>query len=107
MKLVFRVMAFVIALAPLSAMADETIAQTISGLRYDGVADYTYFTGPASWRATGCNPQFVEVTATVAQRQKLLAVALAAYAAGKQVQFQGTCNSNTNYFDATYISVIG
>ena len=33
--------------------------------------------------------------------------ALAAYAAGKTVRFQGTCDSQAGYFDATYLTVSG
>lgn len=107
MKAIRSVLAVLCVMGALPSLADSTITQSITQVRYDGVADYLYFIGSTYWGATGCNPYYVEVTAGVAGRDKILAIALAAYAAGKTVQFQGTCNANSSYFDATYVIVTG
>ena len=78
----------------LPTFADQTITQSITQVRYDGVADYLYFIGSTNWIATGCNPYYVDVTVGVAGRDKILAIAPAAFAVGKTVQFLGTCNPN-------------
>jgi hypothetical protein len=93
------------ALAPVIAHADSTIAQPITRVPYNGNADYAYFVGAAGWGANGCNSYYVQITNGVPGRDKLLAIALAAHAAGKRVQFEGSCDSSPSYFDAYYIIV--
>lgn len=93
------------ALAPVAAQADSTITQTISRLLYNGSADYTFVVGPSGWGASGCNAYYVQITSAVPGRDKLLAIILAAHVAGRRVQFQGACNPDPTYFDATYVIV--
>ena len=93
-------------LAPSLVLAESTISQPISRVLYDGAADYLYFVGSNAWGSPSCpNATYIQVTASVPGRKQIFAAALAAHAAGKVVRFQGVCNSNTNYFDATYIDV--
>ena len=108
MKGKFRVLMLLVALAPFPAMAVQTISQPITQVIYNASADYQYFVGAATWGASGCSSAtYVQILPNVAGKQNLLAITLAAYVAGKTVYFQETCDSNTNYFDATYISVSG
>jgi len=107
-KLKFRVLLLFVGLVPFSAMAVQTISQPITQVLYNASTDYQYFLGSVAWGASGCSTAiYVQILPSVSGKQNLLAVALAAYVAGKTVYFQGTCDSNTNYFDATYISVSG
>ncbi len=92
-------------LGPCTAFADQTIAQPVSKVLYNGSADYTVVVGTSGWGASGCNAYYVQITNAVAGRDKLLAIILAAHAAGQRVQFQGACTSDPNYFDATYVIV--
>jgi hypothetical protein len=94
------------AIISLPALAENTNSQQISQFLYDGSADYAYFIGLGSW-GTSCNATYVQITAGVPFKDKLFAAALAAYAAGKTVTFQGTCSTQTGYFNATYITVSG
>ena len=87
--------------------ADQTNSQPISQVLYSGTADYLFFIGTAGWVATGCSAYYVQVLPNLLGKDKIMAIALAAYAAGKNVQFQGTCDSQAGYFDATYITVSG
>ena len=73
-----------------SAWAEYTIAQSIKQVLYNASADYQFFTGTSGWGAPSCNSYYVQITNGVPNRDKLLAIVLTAYAAGKKVQFQGT-----------------
>ncbi len=93
---------------PLPAFAVSTITQQITRVLYDGSADYQYFEATAAWGATGCSSAtYVQILPNVPGKQNMLAIVLAAYMAGKTVILQGICDANTNYFDATYVGVIG
>lgn len=93
-------------LLPSWVLGESTISQPITNVIYDGAADYLYVVGNAAWGAPSCaTAYYVQVTATVPGRKQLLAAVLAAHTAGKTVYFQGSCNSNGNYFDATYIVI--
>jgi hypothetical protein len=94
------------AIPALASPVESTTMQPISHVLYDGTNDYLYVVGIANWGATSCpGAVYVQVGVSVAGRKQLMAVVLAAKAAGQSVRFQGTCNSNANYFDATYIDV--
>jgi hypothetical protein len=101
-----KCLALMAAIITFPALAENTISQPISQFLYDGSADYAYFIGLGSW-GTSCNATYVQITTGVPFRDKLFAAALAAYAAGKTVTFQGTCSTQTGYFNATYITVSG
>ena len=101
------VLALLGTLFALPALADQTNSQPIAQVLYNGAADYTFLIGPASWVATSCTAYYVQVLPSVLGKDKIMAIALAAYVAGKNVQFQGTCDTQAGYFDATYITVTG
>jgi hypothetical protein len=94
-------------LLPICAAAvEQTVSQSISRVLYDGASDYLYVVGAGNWGASSCpNAYYVQVPATVPGRKQLMAAVLAAKAAGQSVQFQGTCGTHPNYFDATYILI--
>lgn len=94
-------------LGAVPAFADQTNAQPITQVLYNGTSDYTFFIGTGSWTATGCSAYYAQVLPNLLGKDKLIAIALEAYALGKQVQFQGTCDSQAGYFDVTYITVSG
>jgi len=95
-------------LGPVSAWADTTVTQSISQILYNAAADYAWFIGPAAWGAAGCpTATLIEIPANQPGKDKLYATALAAYAAGKNVQFYGTCSTQVGYFDVNYIVVSG
>jgi hypothetical protein len=77
--------------------ADATNSQPISQVLYSGTADYLFFIGTGSWVAAGCNAYYVQVLPNLLGKAKIMAIALAAYASGKNVQFQGTCDSQAGY----------
>jgi hypothetical protein len=101
-----KCLALLAAIVSFPALGEITISQPISQSFYDGSADYAYFIGLGSW-GTSCNATYVQITTGVQFRNKLFVAALAAYAAGETVTFQGTCSSQTGYFNATYITVSG
>ena len=107
MRTIIRVSLFLGVFSALPAFADSTNAQPISQFLYNGSADYLFIVGPSSWVATGCTAYYVQILPSVTGKDKMMAIALAAYAAGKSVSFQGTCDAQSGYFDATYISVTG
>ena len=90
------------------ALADEwTIRQTILRTQYNAVDDSLCFVGPSGWGASSCpNAICVQITSSVAGRDKLLALGMAAHWGEKNVQFRGTCDSSGgNYFYASYVIV--
>ena len=95
-------------IAPLVASADEvTVTQPIVELRYNGSADYAFFIGPAGWAAPSCpTAYYAQIPASQAGRDKLLALVMAAYLAGKRVAFQGLCGSVAGYFNVSYVIVM-
>jgi len=94
-------------LGAVPSFADQTNAQPLTQVLYNGSSDYIFFIGTGSWTATSCNAYYVQVLPNLLGKDKLIAIALEAYALGKSVQFQGTCDSQSGYFDATYIIVSG
>jgi hypothetical protein len=87
--------------------ADQTNSQPIAQVLYNGSVDYLFIVGSSSWVATSCNATYIQILPGVSGKDKMMAIALAAYMAGKSVQFQGTCDATPGYFDATYITVTG
>jgi len=83
----------------------------ISQINYNGNDNDLFFITPtAKWGDPGCpNAPYVHVRASVPGRQQILSIGLAAYMAGKKVQFWGACSTAPNeagvYFDAFYIVV--
>jgi hypothetical protein len=85
--------------ASATSFADQTILQSIVELRYHGPTDSVYVIGVDRWGASGCNAFYGYVASSMPGREKLLAVILAAQAAGKRVMFTGTCVSGSpDYF---------
>ena len=102
-----HLIALLTAVAAAPCFADATNSQLISQVLYNGSADYLFFIGTGNWVAAGCNAYYVQVLSTVTGANKILSIALTAYALGKNVQFYGSCDSQAGYFDATYIVVSG
>lgn len=96
-----------ILLFPAVALAFEsTNTQTVKSVMYDASANFLYITGANAWGAPGCpGATYILVHPNLAGQKQILAASLAAQASGKTVRFQGTCNVDTRYFDATYIIV--
>ena len=86
--------------------AAQTNFSSIRQVNHNGEADYTFFLTEGKWQVSqdeSCSPTYVQVTNAVKSREKILSIGLAAFMAGKSVQFQGHCSaSNSDYFDATY-----
>jgi hypothetical protein len=93
--------------AAVPALADSTNSQPISQVLYNGTADYLFVIGTGSWVASGCSAYYIQITPSVGGANKILSIAMAAYAMGKNVQFYGTCDAQAGYFDAYYIVVSG
>lgn len=92
---------------PILVHAETTITQPVKSFLYDASANYLYVTGGNNWGATSCpGAHYISVPSTVPGYKQLFAAVLAAQATGKSVRFQGTCNANANYFDATYIEIL-
>lgn len=83
----------------------------ISQINYNGGSNDLFFlTASGKWGDPACpNASYVHVKPSAAGRQELLSLGLAAYMAGKKVQFWGTCATAAAeagiYYDATYIVV--
>jgi hypothetical protein len=105
MKRALKVAAVLAAVAmPLHAA--QTNVQLITHVLYDGNTDYAYFVGQGVWVSQGCSSFYATIPGTQPGKQQLLALATAAYAAGKRVSFYGECQANNpNYFHVTYITV--
>jgi hypothetical protein len=85
----------------------DTIFQKIKQVNYNGDANYAYFVGDARWGDPGCaNATYVSIGPNVSGRKEILSIGLAAYMAGKKVQFWGQCAQDKDYFEAMYIVVI-
>jgi hypothetical protein len=87
------------------AWAVQTNTQLITNFLYSGDWDFAFFVGQGPWVATGCSATYAQISNTQPGKDKLLAVVMMAYASGKRVTFQGTCNVNPTYFDITYVTV--
>jgi hypothetical protein len=90
-----------------NAVADVwTNTQGVTRIQYDGSSNSMYVVGAAKWGATGCvNATYAWIKPDVPGRKELLALTMAAQTAGKTVKFQGTCNSDLDYFEACYVVV--
>lgn len=85
----------------------NTIFQKIKQVNYNGDANYAYFVGDAKWGDPACaNATYVSIGSNVSGRKEILSIGLAAYMAGKKVQFWGQCAQDKDYFEAFYIVVI-
>jgi hypothetical protein len=86
--------------------AGTTNAQIITHVLYDGDADYAYFVGQSSWTTPeGCSSYYATLAGTQPGKEKLLAIVLAAHAAGRRVSFRGDCTGHPNYLHLTYVTV--
>ena len=106
-KYLVLVAAFVFSAECYSATTNK---QKIKTLLYNGNADYVFFTSDSGWvvrdsdESVLCSPHYVQVISSVAGRDKIMSIALAAKMGGKQVDFIGECNpTNSSYFNAYYI----
>ena len=100
--------AVLVALISSVAVADEwTVRQEILRTQYNADGDTLYFVGTSAWGSTTCpSALYVQISNTLAGKDKLLAIGLAAHMAGKNVQFRGTCDAaGGNYFYASYVIV--
>lgn len=104
-----RIRGSLIALAvlamPGSLLAEEwTVSQALARVKYDASSDSLYFVGAAGWGAGSCpNATYVYIKPDLLGRKQLLAIGLAAHAAGKAVQFLGSCMTDPSYFEARYV----
>ena len=111
MKFVKKVLILLGLLSICTAVKANTEFQTISQINYNGDSNDLFFiTSAGKWGDPSCpNAPYVHVKSSVAGRQQILSIGLAAYMAGKKVQFWGTCSTTPNevgiYFDAFYIVV--
>lgn len=98
--LVFLVFAFSIA-----AHSSTTNSQHISTVRYDAQGGFIYFTGIEHWNDSDlCSDVlYVQVSSVVPGYKEILSIGMAAYLAGKSVQFLGNCSDDKNHFNANYI----
>jgi hypothetical protein len=91
--------------------SETTNKTTIKTVLYNGTADYLWFTSNSGWVVkdssgnTLCTPYYVQVTSSIAGRDKLLSIGLAAKMARSEVDFIGNCTTDPNYFNAYYIRV--
>lgn len=86
--------------------AEETITQTIGAINFNAEINVAFFRGNLKWGAPNCpNATYIQINSSLAGRKELISIALAAKMANKPVRFWGTCNENTDYFDAMYIVV--
>lgn len=94
-------------LATSIAFANEvTNTQKIVRVQYDGSGEHLYIVGDAKWSSQSCpNATYVWIPPDLPGRKEILAIALAAYMSGKDVEFHGVCGANPDYFKASYIVV--
>src|SRR6476646_558202 len=90
------------AVALMSSFAHaNTASLPITQINYNGDSNDSFFitTPGMGWGDPSCpNAQYVHVKSTVSGRQQILSIGLAAYMAGKKVQFWGTCSTDVGYF---------
>ena len=91
------------------ANADKTNFAKIRQVNYNASADFLFFLAEGGWQVTDgngdvvCTPVYVQITSSVAGRDKMLSIGLAANFAKADVQFQGNCATDPSYFNANYI----
>jgi hypothetical protein len=90
----------------LPAWPAYTDVRNIAQVRYMANADYFFVVGLSRWGGDACNALYAQVRADQQGKEKLLAIILAAFTAGKRIQFYGECNSNPDYFDVNYVVVL-
>ncbi|MFT5084344.1 MAG: hypothetical protein ACI9Y1_002398, partial [Lentisphaeria bacterium] len=70
--------------------------------------DFVFFISEGGWEVKDvdgnilCTPYYVQVINSVAGRDKLFSMGLAAKASGAEIEFVGECSSEPNYFNAYY-----
>ena len=87
---------------------DSVFKRKISKIKISGIDGYYYFlNSDNSWGAANCkDATYVYIVpSAVLDKEAMLSVALSAKMAGKEVWFDGTCDSNNEYFRATTIWV--
>jgi hypothetical protein len=106
MRRSIRLASFVLLLAPLAAMAENSIFQPIADIELDATNEAFWLTGAARWSAPSCpNATYGRILPTLQGYKQLLALTLAAHAAGKSVRLTGNCHTDPDYFNVTYITV--
>ena len=102
-----------VALIALSAFSfsGTTKKSTIKIVLYNGTADYLWFVSDTGWNVTDgdgnilCTPYYVQITSSVAGRDKIMSMGLAAKMTKSEVDFIGECATDPSYFNAYYIRV--
>lgn len=90
----------------LAASAEATISQPLTQIQYDANGDNLWLIGPAKWGAPSCaNATYIRITSAVTGHKQLLAIAMAAKAAGQHLRFEGSCHADPGYFNASYVSI--
>ena len=98
-------------LTSIVSFADVTKKSTIRQVLYNGNADFLWFVSDTGWDVLDrdgnilCRPYYVQVKSSVAGRDKILSIGLAAKMARSEVDFIGECSADPAYFDAFYIRV--
>ena len=107
MRFVKKLMLSVSIMLIASVASANTIFQKVKQVNYNGDANYLYFVGESRWGDAGCpNATYVSIGPNISGRKEILSIGLAAYMAGKKVQFWGQCAADKDYFEAMYIVVI-
>jgi hypothetical protein len=105
MKRLTKIIMIALAVTPTVCLAGEyTIIQPITQIDFDADADSLWILGGAKWGAPSCpNATWVLVDVST-HRKQMLAITMAAHAAGKTVRFWGNCISPERLV-ATYVTV--
>ena len=111
-KLMKYIILVVLTTFALDAYSASTSKSKIKTFLYNGNADFVFFTPEESWEVKDsdgnvlCTPHYVQVTSSVAGRDKLMSAGLAAKMSGSVVDFVGECDaSQPAYFNAYYIRI--
>ena len=105
-----KVMAIVVLMFSITGAiaGDRTIrtGQIITSIKFDGANKDLYFETSGKWDAIGCDSRYIWVPSSVLGQKEILSIGLAAKMAAKKVSFSGECHTNSEYFKASYITVL-
>lgn len=108
MRTIISTITIILLFISTNILAEETGRKKISKIKVSGTDGYYYFVSTdGKWGAPNCkDATYVYIVpADVLDKEAMLSVALSAKMAGKDVWFNGSCDSNNEYFRATALWV--
>lgn len=104
-KHIYRGLLLILFIVDAAAAQEATNSQKVQRVQYNGGGDTLFFIGESKWSAPGCpNATYVQIKGSeVPGINGIMSIGLSAKMAQRNVSFWGSCDTDTDYFNAFYI----